>query len=185
MARARVPAGSVVDAAIKVIDADGFEALSLATVAATLGVRPSALYNHVQSLDDLRGKVAVTATDRLTSAISTAAMGVAGVGALRAVADAYRTFAQNHPGQYSALLRSSPGSGELAAANDRLHDVFTRVYQAAGLDPASADLAARRARQMVHGYVTLEHSGASGSETMFEHLIEGFRPTLSPPDETT
>ena len=179
MARVRLPAGSVIDAAIELIDAEGFEALNLSTVAAALGVRPSALYNHVGSLDDLRSRVAVAATERLTTAISEAATGVAGVAALRAMADAYRDFAQQHPGQYSALLRSSAGTGELSAANDRVHDVFVRVYRGAGLSHAEAELAARRARQVVHGFVTLEHSGASGDEDLFEHLVDGFRAGLT------
>lgn len=179
MSRVRLPAGSVVDTAVELIDAEGFEALNLSSVAAALGVRPSALYNHVGSLDDLRSRVAVTATERLAAAISTAATGVAGVAALRAVADAYRDFAQQHPGQYSALLRSSPGTGDLNDANDRLHDVFVRVYRGAGLPPGDAELAARRARQVVHGFVTLEHSGAPRDEDLFEHLIDGFRTALS------
>lgn len=179
MGRVRLPAGSVIDTAIDVIDAEGFEALNMSTVAAALGVRPSALYGHVDSLDDLRSRVAVTATERLGAAISAAATGVAGVAALRAVADAYRDFAQQHPGQYSALLRSSPGTGELSAANDRLHDVFVRVYRGAGLSPGATELAARRARQVIHGFVTLEHSGAPRDEDHFEHLIDGFRAALA------
>lgn len=182
MGRIRLPAGSVVGAAIKLIDAEGFEALSISTVAAALGVRPSALYNHVGSLDDLRGRVAVSATERLTEAISSAAMGVAGIAALRAVADAYRDFAEEHPGQYSALLRSSPTTGDLAAANARLDDVFVRIYSGAGFPAGDAELAARRARQAVHGFVTLKHSGASGDESLFEHLVDGFRPELAATD---
>jgi AcrR family transcriptional regulator len=181
MGKVRVPAGSVVDAAVELIDEQGFEALSLSAVAAVLGVRPSALYNHVESLDDLRSRVAVTATERLTDAISTAAMGVAGLAAMRAVAEAYRAFAVDHPGQYSALLRSSPSTGELDRANARLHEVFVSVYKGAGLVGADAEAAARRARQTVHGYVTLQHAGAgSADHAMFDQLVEGFGRILAP-----
>lgn len=178
MARVRLPPGSVVDTAIELVDAEGFEALSLSAVAAALDVRPSALYHHVDSLDALRGQVAVTATERLAAAISSAAMGVAGLAALRAVAGAYRDFAIEHPGQYSALLRSSPGSAELTDANARLHHVFVSIYEGAGLSGAEADAEARRARHAVHGYVTLEHAGAGEGDEQFEHLIDGFRAGL-------
>ena len=179
MGRVRLPTGQVVDTAVELIDAQGFEALTLSAVAAELGVRPSALYNHVDSLDDLRGRVAVTATERLTTAISAAAIGVAGIAALRAVADAYRNFALDHPGQYSALLRASEATGELTRANDRLHDVFVAVYSGAGLSPDNAQLAARQARQAVHGYVTLQHAGIETGDTQFDDLVDGFRTTLT------
>jgi AcrR family transcriptional regulator len=169
-----------VEAAAELVDAQGFEALSLSAVAAALNVRPSALYNHVESLDDLRSRVAVSATDRLAASIQAAAVGVAGVAALRAVADAYRNFALEHPGQYSAMLRSSPTTEELTLANDRLHDVFVSVYTGAGLAGDDAQYAARQARQAVHGYVTLQHAGAAG-DAQFEGLVDGFRAGLVPP----
>lgn len=178
MGRVRLPVGSVVDAAIELIDAEGFETLSLSAVAAALDVRPSALYNHVESLDALRGKLAVTATERLAAAISEAAMGVAGLAAIRAVTDAYRAFAAAHPGQYSALLRPSPGAADLERANARLHNVFVSIYRGAGVPSPDADRAAQRARHTVHGYVTLQHAGALADDTEFEHLVDGFRAAL-------
>ena len=105
MARGRILPGGVVDTAIVLIDREGFEALSLSAVAEVLRVRPSALYGHVGGLDQLRDRIAVTATNHLTSAVGAAAMGVAGSNALDAIGHAYRGFAHGHPGQYSAILR--------------------------------------------------------------------------------
>ena len=52
VARDRIPPGAIVETAITLIDRQGFEALSLSTVAAVIGVRPSALYGHVGNLDE-------------------------------------------------------------------------------------------------------------------------------------
>jgi AcrR family transcriptional regulator len=175
VARDRIPPGAIVDTAITLIDRKGFESLSLSAVAAVLGVRPSALYGHVGGLDQLRDRLSVVSTNHLTSAVGAAAMGVAGADALDAIGKAYRSFAHGHPGQYSAILRPATLDNiELAVADRALHDVFARVYLAAGFDPSAADLAAGSARSAIHGFVSLEHaSGATtGHDDRYSHLLD-------------
>jgi AcrR family transcriptional regulator len=176
MARERILPGRVVDTAIALIDCEGFEALSLSAVAEVLEVRPSALYGHVGSLDQLRDRLAVTATNHLTGDVGTAAMGVAGGDALDAIGHAYRSFAHGHPGQYSAILRpASADNLELLTANEALHRVFARVYLGAGLDADDADLAAGNTRSAIHGFVSLEHASGTtpGHDTRYAHLLRG------------
>ena len=176
MARARIPAGGIVDTAIVLIDREGFEALSLSAVADVLKVRPSALYGHVGGLDQLRDRIAVTATGHLSNAVGAAAMGVAGPNALDAVGHAYRGFAQGHPGQYSAILRpASADNRELLSANQALHRVFASIYLGAGLDADAANLAAGNTRSAIHGFVSLEHASGTtpGHDAMYLHLLRG------------
>ena len=182
MSRGRILPGGVVDSAIALIDREGFEALSLSAVAEVLRVRPSALYGHVGGLDQLRDRIAVTATRHLTGAVGAAAMGVAGAHALDAMGHAYRGFAHAHPGQYSSILRpASTGNVDLVVANEALHDVFARVYLGAGLGPADADLAAGTTRSAIHGFVSLEH--ASGTtphhDTLYSNLLRLLHRDLS------
>jgi AcrR family transcriptional regulator len=175
VARDRIPPGSIVDTAITLIDREGFEALSLTAVAAVLGVRPSALYGHVGSLDQLRDRLSVVATEHLTSTVGAAAMGVAGAKAVDAIGHAYRGFAHGHPGQYSAILRPTAADNvELGAADQALHDVFARVYLAAGFEPGAADLAAGSTRSAIHGFVSLEHATGTttGHDDRYRHLLD-------------
>jgi AcrR family transcriptional regulator len=54
--RARRPALSrdiIVDAGIRIADAEGVEAVSIRRIAADLGVRPMSLYTHIESKEDL------------------------------------------------------------------------------------------------------------------------------------
>jgi AcrR family transcriptional regulator len=174
MARGRILPGGIVDTAITLIDREGFEALSISGVAEALRVRPSALYGHVGSLDRLRDRIAVTATNHLTTAVGAAAMGVAGPNALDAIGHAYRGFAHVHPGQYSAILRpASADNVDLASANEALHDVFARVYLGAGLDTEEANLAAGNTRSAIHGFVTLEHASGTtpGHDGQYSNLL--------------
>jgi AcrR family transcriptional regulator len=174
MSRDRIPPGAIVDTAVSLIDRQGFEALSLSAVAAVLGVRPSALYGHVGSLDGLRDRLSVVATRHLTSAVGEAAMGVAGPDALDAIGHAYRGFAHGHPGQYSAILRPTVSNADFVVADRALHDVFARVYVGVGFDSAAADVAAGTTRSAIHGFVSLEHASGTtpGHHERYGHLLE-------------
>src|SRR4051794_7356505 len=114
MPRAGLDADAVVQAAGALADAEGLEALTLARLAAELGVRAPSLYAHVGGLDDLRRRVAARAVRELGDALQRAAAGRARRDALAAVAHAYRDYAREHPGGYAATQRVP----ELADAQD-------------------------------------------------------------------
>src|SRR3954462_15068477 len=84
----------------------GWDRLSLAALAARLGVRLPSLYKHIDSLEGLRRDVAALAVTELGAAMSAAAVGRAGGDALRAAAAASRHYGQAHPGRYAATVRA-------------------------------------------------------------------------------
>src|SRR5687767_13404326 len=108
----------VVDAAAALADRDGLSSVTLATVAATVGVRSPSLYSHVDGLDGLRRDLLRRASHVLAEHLSAATSHHADpAGALRALAHAYRRFAHQHPGLYAALLPiPSPDEDAEAAA---------------------------------------------------------------------
>lgn len=161
----------VVEAATSLVDAHGFDALNLSSVAETLGVGPSALYTHLGGLDALRYLVAVRATDNLATQVRRAAIGAAGDDALAAMGAAYRRFALEHPGQFaSTLLPPRSDDDELAHANHALDEVFVIVYSTMGLDPDAAHLAARSTRCAIHGFLALEHNAGTAPQHEAEYL---------------
>lgn len=165
---------AITDAAIDIVDREGFEALSLSSVADELGLGPSRLYTHIDGLDGLRYLVATTATNNLTTQVRNAAIGIGGDHALTAIGRAYRSFANEHPGQFaSTLLPPSGEHDDLTAANQELLEVFVFVYNAMGLSPADSHLAARSTRSALHGFLALEHnSGTSNNhEAEYHHLL--------------
>jgi AcrR family transcriptional regulator len=179
--------GGVTEAAMKLVDGNGFDALNLSAVAEDLGVGPSALYTHVDGLSGLRYLVAVQSTKNLATAIRDAAVGVAGDGALQAIGTAYRNFAHTNPGQFaSTFLPPMSDNDDLANANRSLLDVFILVYRAMGLTPDQAPLAARSTRSAIHGFCALEL--ASGTtpdhDDEYRHLLETIRRGLQPSQPT-
>ena len=106
MPRAGLGPDAVVDGAAALADAEGLEAVTLARLAADLGVRAPSLYAHVGGLPDLRRRLAARGARELGAALQAAAAGRARGDALAAVAGAYRRYARAHPGTYAAAQRA-------------------------------------------------------------------------------
>jgi len=161
--RAGLSTAAVVGAAAALADAEGLEALTLARLAGSVGVRTPSLYNHVASLDDVRRRVALVALVELGDAMRDATVGRAGEDALTAMAHAYRAYARAHPGRYAATQRApAPDDDELATAAARAVGVLLAVLRGYGLEGDEAIHAARAVRSALHGFVALESGGGFG-----------------------
>ncbi len=157
-------------------DRDGYDSLTLATLAGRLGVRVPSLYKHVASLADLRRRLALHSLQGLDEALRGAAVGRAGGDALRAVAHAYRRYALEHPGRYTAGLRApGPDDEEARALAGGLIDLMLAVVRGYGLHGDAAVHAVRSVRAALHGFSSLEHAGGFGLpydvDTSFTHLV--------------
>ena len=154
----------VVAAAAEIADRDGLDALSLASLASTLGVRSPSLYNHVDGLAGLRRQLTLYACDLLTAELAASVDGLEGVGALRAVAKQLRSFAHRHPGLYNTLLPApTPDEDpELAAALREPVTVVASVLEGMDVDPTTVIPLIRALRASVHGFVDLELRGGFG-----------------------
>jgi AcrR family transcriptional regulator len=175
MPRAGLDATSVVAAAARVADRDGLDQLTLARLAAELGVRAPSLYAHVDGLGDLRDRIVTQGVLELTDELSAAATGRAGGEALHAVAVAYRAYAHRRPGVYAAMQRAPEGGDDQREAAERLVGVLTAVLRGYGLEGDDAVHAVRLIRSAVHGFVSLEGAGGFamplGLDETFERLI--------------
>ena len=98
MPRRGLDRAQVVETAGEIADAEGLEAVTLARVAAALGVRSPSLYNHVAGRDGLLRGLAAQSTRELAAALRRAATGRAGADAIVAVAAAQRAYALRAPG---------------------------------------------------------------------------------------
>jgi AcrR family transcriptional regulator len=161
MPRAGLDDTAVVDAAAELVDAEGLDSLTLARVALAVGVRAPSLYSHVDGLEDLRRRVGTRGARELAEALSRAAQGRAGSDALLAVAEAYRAYAQAHPGRYAAAqhARELSGSEEAVAASEAAVEVVLAVLRGYGIEGEDALHATRAIRAALHGFAQLEAGG--------------------------
>ena len=168
----------IVEAATKIADRDGLSALSLASVASTLGVRSPSLYNHVDGLAGLRRQLTLHASSLLAAELADSVDELEATEALRAVADQLRSFAHRHPGLYDSLLPAPTADEdpEVAAALGESVSVVGSVLAGMDVDPASVIPLIRALRASVHGFVDLELRGGFG---LPEDIDDSFTTTIN------
>jgi len=164
MPRAGLSAERVVERAAQIVDVDGLEALSLSRLAADLGVAPPSLYKHVAGMSDLVQQVSVRAVGELADRLAVSVMGRAGHDALRALAEAYRAFAHEHPGLYpmtQAPVKMPGGESDpmRSMAARRTVDIVTAALAGYGIPDERVVDAVRMTRASLHGFVDIEVRG--------------------------
>ncbi len=177
MPRIGLDAARIADTAAAIADAEGLGAVTMARVAAELGVRSPSLYNHVDGRDDLLRHVALRGLRELTAALRGAAIGRSGADALVASARAYRAYAREHPGRYAATVAAPAGDDdEHRAAAQETVDVVLAVLRDWKLEGDEAIHAARGIRSAIHGFVALESAGGFAIpvdlDDSFERLVK-------------
>jgi AcrR family transcriptional regulator len=170
---------AVVAAAAEIADRDGPGALTLAALAANLGIKPPSLFNHVDGLASLKRELALLAARKLGDALADAAIGKSNDDAVRAMARAYRRFAKQHSGIYAETLRApNPKDREMSAVSDRVLEVCLKILGGYGLDRRASLHAVRAMRSIVHGFASLEAAGGFGIpmsiDESFDWLLDTF-----------
>jgi AcrR family transcriptional regulator len=161
--RAGLNTDRVVAEAADLADEAGPDHLTLAALAARLGVRQPSLYKHVASLDSLQQLVAKRAKVEFADVLGRVAIGRARDDALVAMAYAWRAWARDHPGRYQIGQRApAPGDAGHLAVADGFVAIMTAVMAGYGLDGDDAIDAVRAYRSALHGFVSLEASGGFG-----------------------
>ena len=104
MARKGLTKELITDAALALIEENGLKAFSLRTLASSLEVQVSSLYNHVSGQNELLTEVGIRAVNMLTALEENAIAQKHTDDALFALADAYRLFAKEHPELYRIIM---------------------------------------------------------------------------------
>jgi AcrR family transcriptional regulator len=154
--RAGLSPARVVDEAAQLVDQVGRERLTLSELAKRLGVAQPSLYKHVEGLDGLNRQLTILALSEIGATMRRASTGQAREDAICALANAYRTYALNHPGRYGYVLRApTPDDAAWEAAAAEILSILDDVFTGYGITGADAVDAARFVRSVLHGFVSL------------------------------
>src|SRR6266566_5835281 len=180
---------SVVEGAVKLVDEEGIEQLTLGRLAERLGVRTPSLYNHVAGLPGLKHELTLYCLHDLLDRILHATVGKSRAEAIVALADAYRAYAREAPGRYALTLQApDPGDQEVQVIAQEIVDVLRAVLAPYRLSEEEAIHAIRGLRSMVHGFSSLEAAGGFGMpvdlDASFHWLINVFVAGLDGPTVT-
>jgi AcrR family transcriptional regulator len=167
MARAGLTAERVTAIGADLADEVGLGQVTMSQVARRLGVKDASLYAHVRNLDDLRGRIALLAADEKTIRIAEATAGRSGRDALIAFANAWREYAHQHPGRYTATqtpIEIDPELVAQASGPRRAVELTYGMLRGYGLAEPDLTDAVRLLRSTFHGFVALEAAGGFAHE---------------------
>ena len=158
---AKLSRGGIVDGALTFLDREGWDSLTINALATQLGTKGPSLYNHVDSLEDLRRAVRIRVIDDIINMLNRVGEGRARDDAVLVMAGAYRSYAHHHPGRYSAFTRMPLGGDdpEYTAATRGAAAPVIAVLSSYGLDGDEAFYAALEFWSAMHGFVLLEMTG--------------------------
>ena len=158
---AKLSRDGIVDGALAFLDREGWDSLTINALATQLGTKGPSLYNHVNSLEDLRRAVRIRVIDDIITMLNRVGEGRARDDAVLFMAGAYRSYAHHHPGRYSAFTRMPLGGDdpEYTAATRGAAAPVIAVLGSYGLDGDEAFHAALEFWSALHGFVLLEMTG--------------------------
>ena len=156
---------ALVDTAVRLIQEEGVQALTLRGVGARLGVSRTALYRHFDDKQALLARVASEGFKRFHEALAAAGAKAEAHGAdpMPAMAAAYMKFARSHPSHYqtmfSGVLTNHEGDPDLhrhaQAAFDVLLDAIRRGQEAGRIKAGNPVELAEITWALSHGVATL------------------------------
>ncbi len=166
----------IVEGALTFLDREGWDSLTINALATQLGTKGPSLYNHVDSLEDLRRAVRIRVIDDIITMLNRVGEGRARDDAVLVMAGAYRSYAHHHPGRYSAFTRMPLGGDdpEYTAATRGAAAPVISVLSSYGLDGDEAFHAALEFWSALHGFVLLEMTGVMGdvdTDVLFSDMV--------------
>ncbi|GLE53426.1 TetR/AcrR family transcriptional regulator [Mycobacterium montefiorense] len=166
----------IVDGALTFLDREGWDSLTINALATQLGTKGPSLYNHVDSLEDLRRAVRIRVIDDIIMMLNRVGEGRFRDDAVLVMAGAYRSYAHHHPGRYSAFTRMPLGGDdpEYTAATRGAAAPVIAVLSSYGLDGEEAFFAALEFWSALHGFVLLEMTGVMDdidTDALFTEMV--------------
>jgi AcrR family transcriptional regulator len=156
----RTSTEEIVTAGRRILEAEGFEGLTMQRVAAAVGVRAPSLYKRVDGRGELVRLIILDVSRDLSDALAKSATTGDPHRDLVAIATAFRAFAHAHPEAYGLLFRRLPDAwrADLDLAAPGFAALFATVEAVAGREHRLE--AARTVVSWANGFLSMELAGA-------------------------
>ncbi|WP_368900675.1 TetR/AcrR family transcriptional regulator [Oceanobacillus oncorhynchi] len=155
--RKKITQERIIDATLEIVEEKGIAGVTIKNTAIQLGIKPPSLYNHVENLEDLLDIAANRSMRNLYEKLLTASIGLEKKEALRAIAQEYRNFAKNNPGQYELAQKVNVwNSEETKQISEQIVAIFLKILQKYTLSEEEAIHFIRVLRSYLHGFTLLE-----------------------------
>lgn len=163
--RVGITSDLIFETALKIVDEEGLESLSIRNLARKLNIQAPSLYNHISSIDELR----LQASLRLNRVMIELARGAISKSQGRdrpmAVARGYREFALAHPGLFrlSTVYPRQPSADWEQVFTEARKVVCEMMADVFALSKNQSALACRSFASFLVGFITFEIAGGIGN----------------------
>ena len=153
---------------------EGFYAVTIASLAKELNVRPPSLYNHIKGLEELRKELALSGLQQLYHLLKSAVEHASAEDAVYQLSKAYVSFVRQSPGIYEATATVAPRikDEEVQKASDNILFLVLDVLKPYQLPENEALHAVRSLRSILHGFSSLEHKGGFGMSLSTDETLD-------------
>lgn len=169
-------AADILKTAVRMVERGEAEGISLRAVASTLGVKAPSLYRYYAHKEALEIAVAEEILNVMLGELQTASMTANPDIRFRKTADAYLRFARERFSLYSFVIQNRLPETYRSKAGKALWNLLLESASAVSGQPDDT-AAAVATWSFLHGFATLEHSGAfgtSGPKGGLERGVEAF-----------
>jgi AcrR family transcriptional regulator len=153
---------------------EGFYAVTIASLAKELNVRPPSLYNYIKGLEELRKELALSGLQQLYHLLKSTVEHASAEDAVYHLSKAYVSFVRKSPGIYEATATVAPRikDEEVQKASDNILFLVLDVLKPYQLPENEALHAVRSLRSILHGFSSLEHKGGFGMSLSTDETLD-------------
>ncbi len=163
MKKTKINKQIIIETAIMLADIKGYHNVTLKDIAENLEIKTPSLYNHLNGLEELYDLLAYEGLRQLLKTLTNSIIGLCGREALLSMGAAYRTFACNSPGLYSATQRVPVGENESnKELSKSIVDLIVKLILVYKFTDQQNIHIVRTIRSYLHGFALLERQDSFG-----------------------
>lgn len=169
----------VIEAAIACIEKEGASALGVNRVARELGIKPPAIYKHLQGNAELKKAVAIAIWKRFFTEFQQKTADIKDDRTfLKAGGFASRNFARSHPGLYRVMMQFQlqPDDPESALVITESQSFFRVILGSKDISQTQLIDIMRMVNAAIVGFISLEQSGlltlSRSTDESFEVMLD-------------
>lgn len=170
----------VIVAAIACIDAEGAAALGVSRVARWLGIKPPAIYKHLENGADLQRSTAIALWQQYLLECQQVMAGRAmTTDLLKQLGRFTRNFAKTYPARYQVMMQVQlqPSDRAAGAMIQQLLDFLRQALNAYDLSEPQLIDVMRMVNAAIYGFIALEQAGLMtlnrSTDESYEVMLEG------------
>lgn len=177
MPRGNLDKSKIIEAAANLANEISMKKLNLKMLAQRLNIQPPSLYNHVESLEQLRQDLMSYGWSQVGDLISSELEGITSDDAIRRACTVFYDYVEKNPGIFEAMAYyNREEDRKNGSSPDKLSDVLYQLCRERAIDNENAVHILRMFRSFLEGFALLEQHKAfpyeAPSRKSFEYGVE-------------